>query len=173
MSIDATDDESAANGAGEVGAAASDSGRTAPGASNPRSFATGQSGPVIVFDGVCVLCNGWIGFLLRHDRERRYRFAAMQGAHGRGLLAAHGLDPDDPVSFLLVEGGRAWTDTDAIARVLVGLGGIWRVGASIRWLPRVLRDPLYRLIARNRYRWFGRYEHCLLPTAEQRTRFLD
>lgn len=173
MSIDTANDESAANGAGEVGAAASDPGRTAPAASDPRSFATGQSGPVIVFDGVCVLCNGWIGFLLRHDRERRYRFAAMQGSHGRGLLVAHGLDPDDPVSFLLVEGGRAWTDTDAIARVLVGLGGIWRVGASIRWLPRVLRDPLYRLIARNRYRWFGRYEHCLLPTAEQRTRFLD
>jgi len=170
MSIDTVNDERAASGVGQVGTAANGSARRE--AAEPGA-ATGDSGSVIVFDGVCVLCNGWIGFLLRHDRARRYRYAAMQGAHGRGLLAAHGLDLDDPVSFLLVEDGRAWTDTDAIARVLAGLGGIWRAGASIRWLPRVLRDPLYRLIARNRYRWFGRYEHCLLPTAEQRTRFLD
>jgi predicted DCC family thiol-disulfide oxidoreductase YuxK len=173
MSIDTASDESAESGRGQNGAAATAPGRTASAPNDPPSLAAGDSGPVIVFDGVCVLCNGWIGFLLRHDRDRRYRFAAMQGTHGRGLLAEHGLDPDDPVSFLLVEDGRAWTDTDAIARVLVGLGGIWRLGASIRWLPRVLRDPLYRLIARNRYRWFGRYERCLLPTPEQRARFLD
>lgn len=127
----------------------------------------------IVFDGVCALCNGWVRFLLRHDRRQRYRFAAMQGERGRALLSAHGLDPDDPMSFLLIEDGRAWTDTDAIVRVLVGLGGIWRLAAIARWLPRGLRDPLYRLIARNRYRLFGRYEHCLLPTPEQRSRFLD
>ena len=129
--------------------------------------------PVIVFDGVCALCNGWVRFLLRHDRRQRYRFAAMQGEHGRRLLSANGLDPDDPMSFLLIENGRAWTGTDAIARVLSGLGGVWRLAAALRWLPRALRDPLYRLVARNRYRWFGRYEHCLLPMAEQRARFLD
>lgn len=133
----------------------------------------GRHDAIIVFDGVCALCNGWVRFLLRHDREQRYRFAAMQGEQGRALLSAHGLDPDDPMSFLLIEAGQAWTDTDAIARVLVGLGGVWRVAAILRWLPRALRDPLYRLIARNRYRLFGRYEHCLLPTPEQRARFLD
>lgn len=133
----------------------------------------GRHDAIIVFDGVCALCNGWVRFLLRHDREQRYRFAAMQGEQGRALLSAHGLDPDDPMSFLLIEAGQAWTDTDAIARVLVGLGGVWRVAAILRWLPRALRDPLYRLIARNRYRLFGRYEHCLLPTLEQRARFLD
>ncbi|USJ02885.1 thiol-disulfide oxidoreductase DCC family protein [Xanthomonas prunicola] len=127
----------------------------------------------IVFDGVCLLCNGWVKFLLRHDRRRRYRFAAMQGQAGRTLLLQHGLDPDDPLSFLLVDDTGAWTDSDAIVRVLAGLGGLWRVVTVLRVVPRGLRDIGYRLIARNRYRWFGRTEHCMLPTPEQRTRFLD
>lgn len=110
---------------------------------------------IIVFDGICVLCNGWVRFLLRRDRSGRYRFAAMQSASGRQMLSAHGLDADDPVSFLLLEADRAWTDTDAIARVLAGLGGPWRIAALLRWLPRLLREPPYRWLARNRYRWFG------------------
>ena len=129
-------------------------------------------GRVIVFDGVCVLCNGWVHFLLRHDRHARYRFAAMQSDSGRALLSRHGLDPDDPVSFLLVDQGRAWTDTDAIVQVLAGLGGPWRLARAIAWCPRALRDRLYRWGARNRYRWFGRHSQCLLPTPEHATRFL-
>lgn len=128
---------------------------------------------VIVFDGVCALCSRWVRFLLRFDRAGRYRFAAMQGAHGRQLLAAHGLDPDDPMSFLLLDGGRAWTDSDAIVQVLRGLGGPWRLLAAIRVLPRAWRDVAYRALARNRYRWFGRHDACFLPTPEQAWRFLD
>ena len=129
--------------------------------------------PIIVFDGACVLCSGWVRFLLRHDREARYRFAAMQTSAGRALLVAHGIDPDDPSSFLLVEGDRAWKDTDAIRRVVGGLGGAWRVAHALALLPRALRDRVYRLVARNRYRWFGRSETCLLPTPEQRARFIE
>ena len=114
-----------------------------------------QVGAVIVFDGVCALCNGWVGFLLRHDRRQRYRFAAMQTPTGRQLLAEAGLDPDDPASFLLVEyrrnaPPRLFTDTDAIRRVLVGLGGGWRLAQVLGWLPRRLRDAGYRTIARHR-----------------------
>jgi predicted DCC family thiol-disulfide oxidoreductase YuxK len=127
---------------------------------------------VIVFDGVCVLCNGRVRFLLRHDRSGRYRFAAMQGESGRALLHAHGLDADDPVSFLLVEDGVAWTDTEAIVRELSGLGGVWAIAALLRVLPRGVRDRLYRGFARNRYRIFGRYEQCVLPSPEQAARFL-
>lgn len=130
-----------------------------------------RGGPVIVFDGVCVLCNGWVRFLLKHDRVGRYRFAAMQSDAGRALLAMHGLDPDDPDSFLLVDGARSWTDSDAIRRVLTGLGGVWRLAAVIAVVPRFVRDPLYRLIARNRYRWFGTTA-CRVPTDEERARFL-
>ncbi len=137
---------------------------------------------VIVFDGVCVLCNGWVRFLLRHDRRERYRFAAMQGAQGRALLVANGLDPDDPVSFLLIEYDRVEhgsslpprvsTDTDAMRRVLTGLGGVWRIAGLSALLPQRLRNPLYRMIARNRYRWFGRHDACPLPDPMQAHRFL-
>ncbi|MEO7433216.1 MAG: thiol-disulfide oxidoreductase DCC family protein [Dokdonella sp.] len=133
----------------------------------------GAGGPIIVFDGVCALCNGWVRFLLRHDRQERYRFAAMQTPAGRALLSAHGLDPDDPNSFLLIDDGIAWTDTDAIRRVVSGLGGIWRIAHLLGWLPRAFRDRIYRTIARNRYRWFGRHDTCFLPTPGQRARFLD
>ncbi|WP_179460408.1 thiol-disulfide oxidoreductase DCC family protein [Stenotrophomonas sp. JAI102] len=133
----------------------------------------GPAEPVIVFDGVCALCSRWVRFLLRFDTRGRYRFAAMQGAQGRALLQAHGLDPEDPTSFLLLDAGRAWTDTDAIIRVLTGLGGAWRLLGVLRWMPRRLRDPAYRALARNRYRWFGRHDTCFLPTAEQAARFLD
>jgi predicted DCC family thiol-disulfide oxidoreductase YuxK len=146
-----------------------------PGRSGPA--ATAPMRAVIVFDGVCVLCNGWVRFLLRHDRSQRYRFAAMQGDSGRALLATHGLDPDDPASFLLIEydieaAPRMSTDTDAMRRVLVGLGGAWRLAALLGLLPRVVRDPLYRAIARNRYRWFGRHDACMLPDPAHADRFL-
>ncbi|MFC0676762.1 thiol-disulfide oxidoreductase DCC family protein [Lysobacter korlensis] len=129
---------------------------------------------VIVFDGVCVLCNGWVRFLLRHDRQRRYRFATMQSAAGRGLLAQHGLDPDDPASFLLIDEHGAWTDAQAIARVLAGLGGHWqRTSALLDAVPKPLADRAYRFVARNRYRWLGRREQCIVPSAEESDRFLD
>lgn len=128
---------------------------------------------VIVFDGVCVLCNGWVRFLLRHDHAQRYRFTAMQSASGRALLAAHGLDPDDPNSLLLIDGDDAFVDTEAIRRILTGLGGAWHLAHLIVLVPRALRDRLYRHIARNRYRWFGRRDACLLPAPEQRARFLS
>jgi len=133
----------------------------------------GAAGAVIVFDGVCTLCNRWVRFLLRFDHAGRYRFAAMQGANGRRLLALHGLDRDDPASFLLLEDGRAWSGSDAIVRVLRGLGGGWRAAAWASALPRSWRDAGYRALARNRYRWFGRRDACYLPPPEQAWRFLD
>ena len=113
-------------------------------------------------------------FILRHDQTGRFRLAAMQGQHGRALLIAHGLSPDDPVSFLLVEQGLRYSDTDAIARVLVRLGGPWRVtGTMLRMIPQGLRDAGYRWIARHRYRLFGRRTQCRLPEPEQAWRFID
>lgn len=137
-----------------------------------REDASLPAGAVIVFDGTCVLCNGWVRFLLRHDRRGRYRFAAMQGSSGRALLAAHGLDPEDPASFLLVDAQGMHTDTAAIVRVLVGLGGPWRLALLARVLPRGLRDAGYRFLARRRKRWFGSTA-CTVPSPEQRERFLD
>lgn len=130
--------------------------------------------PVIVFDGVCVLCSGWVDFVLRHDRAGRFRLAAMQGRHGRELLQAHGLCPEDPASLLLVQDGNGYTDTAAIIRALSQLGGFWPIAARLlRLVPRVCRDWAYRGIARHRYRLFGRRATCRLPDPAQAWRFLD
>lgn len=132
-----------------------------------------MSHSILVFDGVCVLCSHWVGFVLQHDREGRYKFAAMQTATGRELLVNHGLDPDDPKSFLLFEHGRSYTDTDAIVRVLRSFGGLWKIAAALlSVVPRLVRDPSYRWIARNRYRLFGKHDVCVVPGAHSADRFL-
>jgi len=127
---------------------------------------------IVVFDGVCVFCTGGARFLLKHDRAGRFRLATMQSAPGRQLLVAHGIDPDDPVSFLLVEGDRAYTDSSAALRIVTRLGGWWRLLGVFYVVPRVLRDAVYRFVARRRYRWFGQRESCFLPTPENAHRFL-
>jgi predicted DCC family thiol-disulfide oxidoreductase YuxK len=133
---------------------------------------TAQS--IVVFDGVCVVCSRWVGFVLRRDRVGRYQFAAMQTQTGRRLLVEHGVDPDDPVSFLLLEQGVGYRDSDAVIRVLRSLGGGWRTAAGLAALtPRVLRDACYRWIARRRYRLFGQRETCVVPTPDIADRFLQ
>lgn len=127
---------------------------------------------IIVFDGVCVLCNGWVRFLLKHDKHGKFKFASMQSDAGRALLARYGLDPENPDSFLLLEDGKAYTDTAAIVRVLTALGGIWRAGRIVMVLPRALRDVAYRTIAHNRYRWFGKHAVCSVPDPATKHRFL-
>jgi predicted DCC family thiol-disulfide oxidoreductase YuxK len=128
--------------------------------------------PVLVFDGVCVLCSRWVHFILRHDRDACIRLAPMQSQAGRELLKTHGLDPDDPLSVLYVVDGRGYQDSEAILRVVASFGGAWRGVTLLRVIPRFVRDPLYRWLARNRYRWFGRTDQCLVPTPEQAARFL-
>jgi predicted DCC family thiol-disulfide oxidoreductase YuxK len=133
-----------------------------------------ESAPIIVFDGACVLCSRWVDFILQHDADGRFKLAAMQGAHGRALLAQHGLSPDGPASLLLVQDKRGYTDTDAIIRVLQALGAGWRLpGTLLKLMPRRVRDALYRWLARNRYRIFGRRAQCRVPDPAQAWRFLD
>lgn len=141
----------------------------------PSPVATDAVAPVIVFDGVRLLCSRWLGFLLRHDKSARYHFASMQSDSGRILLLEHGLDPDSPQSLLLVEGQQGHSDSDAIARVLLSLGPRrWRwLARSMLLVPRWLRDPAYRSVARHRYRIFGRSRSCFVPTPEQRQRFMS
>ena len=131
----------------------------------------------ILFDGVCNLCNGFVQFVIRHDAAGHFRFAALQSEAAQALLAAYSqpLTPStlaDPASVVLVADGRVYTHSAAVLRIAGQLGGIWRL-AAVGWLlPRRWRDAMYRYIARNRYRWFGRQESCMLPTPELRGRFL-
>ncbi|MGJ7498590.1 thiol-disulfide oxidoreductase DCC family protein [Variovorax sp. RT4R15] len=128
---------------------------------------------IVVFDAQCLLCNGWVQFLLRHDRRGVFRFASIQSEAGQALLAKAGLAVDGLQTLLLIDGERSWQHTGAIFRVLSALGWPWRL-AWIGWLvPVQLRDPLYRLLARNRYRVFGRLEQCAMPPADYRIRFLN
>lgn len=128
---------------------------------------------IVVYDAHCLLCSGSIQFLLRHDRQGVLRFASMHGETGRQLLARAGVNPDDVDTVLLVRGDRAWAESAAVLRTLHALGWPWRL-AWIGWLiPAVLRDALYRCVARNRYRWFGRSDACILPPPGVAERFLD
>lgn len=128
---------------------------------------------IIVFDAKCLLCNGWVHFLLKHDRQGIFQFASIQGATGQALLAKAGLRVEGLQTLLLVDGSRTWQHTSAIFRVLNGLGWPWRA-AWVGWLiPAPVRDALYRGIARNRYRLFGFSETCLLSPPGLEARFLD
>lgn len=161
-----------ASGDWRIAASSSDCRKTDVNPSATHETSPISEGPVVVFDGVCALCSGWVRFLLRHDRRGVFRFAAMQDPVGRGLLVAHGIDPDDPVSFLLVHGPQGWHDSDGVLEVLRRLGGVWRVATVLRIIPRRLRDVAYRSLARNRYRVFGRRDSCMLPPPGTRERFL-
>lgn len=132
-----------------------------------------QMPKIIVFDAQCLLCNGWVRFLLKHDHHDAFRFASIQGATGRQLLTDAGLQVDGLQTLLLVDGQQSWQHTAAILRILDGLGWPWRL-AWLGWLvPAPLRDALYRAVARRRYSLFGRSETCLLPDTRFASRFLD
>jgi predicted DCC family thiol-disulfide oxidoreductase YuxK len=122
---------------------------------------------VMVYDGYCHICSGWAQFMHRHPTDPPFQHVTMQCAAGRALLSRHGIDPDDPATFLVLDAGQALTDSDAAIHVMTVLGGAWRVMRIARLLPKAWRDALYRLLARNRYRWFGRRAVCHLPAAEE------
>jgi predicted DCC family thiol-disulfide oxidoreductase YuxK len=129
--------------------------------------------PIIVFDAQCVLCSANAQFVLRHDRRGHFRLASMQGEVGAALYRRFGIDPGDPESMIVVEGTRLYRDSDAILAIYAGLGGPWRALSAIgRLMPRILRDPMYRWIARHRYRLFGRREVCWAPSAKDAERVL-
>lgn len=128
--------------------------------------------PLVLFDGVCNLCNRSVQTILRHDRQARFRFASLQSPLGEKLREDLGIDREKVDSVILVEGGRWYKESDAALRIARGLGGFWRMFGILRLVPRPLRDAAYRLIARNRYRWFGKTETCWVPTPELRGRFL-
>ncbi|QDU60779.1 hypothetical protein Pan216_16310 [Planctomycetes bacterium Pan216] len=129
--------------------------------------------PVLMFDGVCHLCQGSVKFIVKRDPGERFRFVSLQSDLGRRLLVEHGLDPDQLSSVVLLWNGVCSTKSTAALRV----AGLLRCPfplLGVFWiLPRFVRDAVYSLIARNRYRWFGRDDACMVPTPELRSRFLD
>ena len=129
--------------------------------------------PVVLFDGVCNLCNQTVQFIIDRDPTSRFRFAALQSETAAALLAPFGRQPpEEPQSILLLSEGRLYESSTAVLRIAAGLRRPWAWLGWLRVVPRPLRDALYRCVARSRYRWFGRSESCRLPTPELRARFL-
>jgi predicted DCC family thiol-disulfide oxidoreductase YuxK len=128
---------------------------------------------VVLFDGVCNLCNASVSFIIDRDPAGRFRFAALQSEAGRELLERHGRPVTaTPESVVLVEAGRVYEQSTAALRIARRLKGGWKLLYAFALVPRPLRDLVYRWIARNRYRWFGREEACRRPTPELERRFL-
>jgi predicted DCC family thiol-disulfide oxidoreductase YuxK len=128
--------------------------------------------PIIVFDAECLLCSANAQFVLDHDRQGRFLLASMQGEAGTALYRRFGIDPADPDTLIVVDGDRARRDSDAILTIWAELGWPWRAATAFRLVPRALRDPVYRWVARNRYRLFGRRDTCWLPDPAFRDRLL-
>ena len=127
--------------------------------------------PIIFFDGVCAMCNRFVDLILRADRREAFRFAPLQGETARALLPPLAGDPREWSMIYLDERG-VHEQSDASLEVYRRLGGVWWLASLLRLVPRFVRTPVYRLIARNRYRWFGRRDSCRVPSAEEKARFL-
>lgn len=131
-----------------------------------------QGQRIVLFDGVCKLCNGWAKFLIRHDRQRLFRLASVQSEQGQALLARYGLPTDHFDTMALIDDGRLLVRSDAVLTIVASLPYPWRLLAGLRLIPAPLRDWCYDRIALNRYRLFGRHDVCLLPAADHAGRFL-
>jgi predicted DCC family thiol-disulfide oxidoreductase YuxK len=128
---------------------------------------------IILFDGVCNLCNGTVQFILKRDKKNLFKFASLQGNYGQETLKKFGLPGRNPNSFILLEGEHIYTHSTGALRLFRHLGGVWKLLYGFIIVPRFIRDGLYNFIARNRYRWFGKSASCYLPNAALQDRFLD
>ena len=126
---------------------------------------------VMLYDGVCVFCSRWVRFVIARDAQRRFRFTPIQSDYGTRLAQAFGIDPADPDTNAVIHGGVAYFKSDAALTVLSSLPG-WRWVRVLFWVPKPLRDVVYNLVARNRYRIFGKYDRCFVPDAEMRARVM-
>lgn len=127
---------------------------------------------VILFDGVCIFCSRWVRFVAKRDTMKRFRFTPIQSDYGAKLARTFGIDPDDPDTNAVVHGGEVFMKSDAALTVLSQLPGGGRVRTLLA-VPKPLRDPVYSLIAHNRYRIFGKYDACFVPDADLRARVIE
>lgn len=128
---------------------------------------------VVLFDGYCNLCSGAVQFIIKRDKKKKFRFASLQSQVGSAILKKYGLAAVKADSVVLILHGRAYTESTAALLIALHLSVPWPLLYVFIIVPSFLRNAVYRFIARNRYRWFGRFEECWLPDEELRQRFLD
>ena len=131
-----------------------------------------DAGAVILFDGVCNLCNGSVQFVIKRDRQKYFRFASLQSDSAIRVLSEYADFATVPDSIVLIEDHRVWVKSAAILRIARHLRFPWPAAYAFTAIPRPLRDWVYDLVARHRYRWFGRKDYCMVPTPELQDRFL-
>lgn len=131
-----------------------------------------MTAPIYLFDGHCVLCSRAVQYVLRHEKSPDMRFIAITSAEGRELAAANEIDPDNPESFLIIKDDVVSRSSDALIVLARYIGGVHKMAVIGKILPRALRDWLYSLIAKNRYKIFGQTESCYVPAPENRHRFV-
>ncbi len=129
-------------------------------------------GPLLLYDGECGLCDRTVRFIIRHDAKAKVKFAALQSEFGRKLLIEKGFDPDYREGVLLFDEGKLYQSSDAALRTARHLNRPWRWLAAGRFVPRFIRQPVYKTIARNRFRFFGKVDACELPAPGERERFI-
>jgi len=127
---------------------------------------------LILFDGYCNLCSGTVQFILKHDRKAKFCFASLQSENGKALLQKHQLPTDSFGTFVLVENNTVFTKSTAALRIVKSLSGMWPLLYVAIIIPRFLRDAIYNLVARNRYKWFGRRDSCWMPDSKWKDRFI-
>jgi len=137
------------------------------------STVTSEDGPIILFDGVCNLCSGFVQFVVPRDPEGKFRFASLQSDIGTELLAEHDLPTDELESIVLIEGDESYVKSSAVIRIATLLGGIYALLWPFQFLPRFIRDRVYDFVANNRYKWFGQKDRCMMPTEDISGRFLE
>ncbi len=128
--------------------------------------------PVILFDGVCNLCNNSVLFIIKRDPKAKFKFASLQSEFGKSHLEKFGLPFTELNSVLLIKDGKLFQKSNAALEIAKYLGGGWPVFYVFKLVPAFLRDGVYNWIARNRYRWFGKKDACMIPTPALKTRFL-
>ncbi|MFN8266011.1 MAG: thiol-disulfide oxidoreductase DCC family protein [Chitinophagaceae bacterium] len=128
---------------------------------------------IVLFDGICNLCQSTVQFVIKHDHRKKIRFASLQGEFGQQVLKEHNLPLTNYNSFLFLENGRLHMKSGAALRLSRYLDGVWPLFYILMIIPPFLRNAVYGFIAKNRYRWFGKQESCWLPTPDLKQRFLN
>jgi len=129
--------------------------------------------PIILFDGICNLCNASVQYVIRHDSKQIFRFASLQSRFGQEILSNNNLPVNDFNSFVLFDNNKVFTRSTAALKVARKLNGFIKLLYAFIIIPKFIRDAIYNIIAKNRYKWFGKKNECMIPTAELKSLFLD
>ncbi|MFA7447501.1 MAG: thiol-disulfide oxidoreductase DCC family protein [Weeksellaceae bacterium] len=132
-----------------------------------------KSSKIVLFDGICNLCNSSVQLIIQNDSKNLFQFASLQSEFGQKFLQENNLPDDAFKSIVLIDGEKFYTKSEAVLRIGKELKGIYKVLGIFLWVPKFIRDFVYDYIARNRYKWYGKRNSCWIPTAELKQKFLD